>query len=93
MHKKIKFSIKDLQFPADLVTFTEEILNGKLHFVCIGRSMYSLVLRKSAILKTHRKMFIVERNFSKAEAAGPKPVTCSKKRFAILTLSFLSDCI
>ena len=22
------------QFPADLVTFTEEILNGKLHFVC-----------------------------------------------------------
>ena len=23
------------QFPADLVTFTEEILNGKLHFLCI----------------------------------------------------------
>ena len=23
-----------LQFPADLVTFTEEILNGKLHFLC-----------------------------------------------------------
>ena len=22
------------QFPADLVTFTEEILNGKLHFSC-----------------------------------------------------------
>ena len=22
------------QFPADLVTFTEEILNGKLHFLC-----------------------------------------------------------
>ena len=21
-------------FPADLVTFTEEILNGKLHFLC-----------------------------------------------------------
>ena len=27
----MKFSIK---FPADLVTFTEEILNGKLHFLC-----------------------------------------------------------
>ena len=23
------------QFPADLVTFTEEILNGNLHFLCI----------------------------------------------------------
>ena len=22
------------QFPADLVTFTEETLNGKLHFLC-----------------------------------------------------------
>ena len=27
----MKFSIKDF---ADLVTFTEEILNGKLHFLC-----------------------------------------------------------
>ena len=25
------------QFPADLVTFTEEILNGKLHFLCSVR--------------------------------------------------------
>ena len=24
------------QFPVDLVTFTEEILNGKLYFVCSG---------------------------------------------------------
>ena len=24
----------NLQFPADLVTFIEEILNGKLHFLC-----------------------------------------------------------
>ena len=23
----------NLEFPADLVTFTEEILNGKLHFL------------------------------------------------------------
>ena len=27
----------DPQFPADLVTLTEEILNGKLHFLCIER--------------------------------------------------------
>ena len=26
--------MKFFQFPADLVTFTEEILNGKLHFLC-----------------------------------------------------------
>ena len=25
------------QFPADLVTFTEKILNGKLHFLCSAR--------------------------------------------------------
>ena len=39
--QKMKFPIKDscvsnisIKFPADLVTFTEEILNGKLHFLC-----------------------------------------------------------
>ena len=26
------------QIPADLVTFTEEILNGKLHFLCSGNN-------------------------------------------------------
>ena len=42
LHKKVKFSMKDFfsickpkpQFPANLVTFTEEILYGKLHFLC-----------------------------------------------------------
>ena len=40
--QEMKFSIKDFfskcdqmrKFPADLVTFTEEILNRKLHFLC-----------------------------------------------------------
>ena len=41
--QKMKFSIKDffsncgfghIQETADLVTFTEEILNGKLNFLC-----------------------------------------------------------
>ena len=27
------------EFPADLVTFTEEILNGKLHFLCSAMSV------------------------------------------------------
>ena len=30
------------KFPADLVTFTEEIFNGKLHFLCIERSKKDL---------------------------------------------------
>ena len=38
----MKFSIKDFfskcdQETADLVTFTEEILNGELHFLCNER--------------------------------------------------------
>ena len=40
--QKMKFSITDFfskcdqicKFPEDLVTFTEEILNGKFHFLC-----------------------------------------------------------
>ena len=42
--QKMKFSINDVfsKWPnpletADLVTFTEEILNGKLHFLCSVR--------------------------------------------------------
>ena len=35
--QKIKFFIEEFQFPADLVTFTEEILNGKLHFLYSDR--------------------------------------------------------
>ena len=44
--QKIKFSIKDFfskskpQETADLVTFTEEILNGKLKFLCSLSKQY-----------------------------------------------------
>ena len=31
---------------ADLVTFTEEILNGKLHFLCSGISIWHYILIK-----------------------------------------------
>ena len=42
LHKKMKFSIKDFFSKCDqiqrklhgLLTFTEKILNGKLHFLC-----------------------------------------------------------
>ena len=30
-----------LQFPSDLVLFTEEIFNGKLHFLCSERGKIS----------------------------------------------------
>ena len=46
--QKIKFSIKDffskydqIRRTADLVTFTEEILNGKIHFLCSVSSVYT----------------------------------------------------
>ena len=43
--QKIKFSIK---FPADLVAFTEEILNAKLHFLCSERfASYLNAIKKS----------------------------------------------
>ena len=48
LHKKLSFSLKiysinvtNPQFPADLVPFTEEILTGKLHFLCSVMNDYS----------------------------------------------------
>ena len=35
LHKNEVFHYGFLQVPADLVTFTEEIHNRKLHFLCI----------------------------------------------------------
>ena len=68
--QKMKFFIKDcfskiLQFPADLVTFTEEILNGKLHFLCcewiqiwseelVVELHYLLDLQRCSLEKTHK---------------------------------------
>ena len=55
----MKFSIKDFFSKCDQITFTEEILNGKLHFLCSDSIMklsrqfraclfvYFLFLRKS----------------------------------------------
>ena len=41
LHKKM------MKFPADLVTFAEEILNGKLHFLWSGVSPYSVRMREN----------------------------------------------
>ena len=55
LHKKMNFSIKDffrkcgqIQFSAGLVAFTEEILNGKLHFLCSVSSLIFLVISCSS---------------------------------------------
>ena len=43
------------QFPADLVTFTEEILNGKLHFMCSdtwGRGLIYRTIFVSGVFHT-----------------------------------------
>ena len=43
--QKMKFSIKDTQFPVDLVTFTQEILNEKLHCLCsVSSSLQTQIL-------------------------------------------------
>ena len=41
------------QETADLVTFTEEILNGKLHFLCSAIKFYAF---HSHLLKTDRQV-------------------------------------
>ena len=46
----------DLQFPVNLVTFTEEILNGKLHFWC------SVVEAFSAQMSTLLKILFTLKN-------------------------------
>ena len=55
--QKMKFSIKDFfsKFPADLVTFTEEILNGKLNFLCCELLIFvNLRLKHSGYLSKDR---------------------------------------
>ena len=44
---------QNLPFPADLITFTEEILNGKVHFLCSVSlsSVTEAVVRRYAIKK------------------------------------------
>ena len=47
--QKMKFSIKGFFSKCDQiqVTFTEEIFNGKLHFLCRKLRIWSLLLKKS----------------------------------------------
>ena len=43
--QKMKFPLRISSVNVDLVTFTEEILNGKLHFLCsVPRMFVELIL-------------------------------------------------
>ena len=41
--QKMTFSIKDFFKKCDLVTFTEEILKGKLHFLCSDDPFFPVI--------------------------------------------------
>ena len=57
--QKMKFSIKDIcnkcdqihSSPANLVTFTEEILNGKLRFLCSVIYTTAFLIKRQAFLE------------------------------------------
>ena len=43
--------MENLQFPADFFTFTEEILNGKLHFLCSDFSILPFYFKHASVGK------------------------------------------
>ena len=57
----ISITALKMEFPTDLVTFTEEILNGKLHFflcsvypcLCPCSSLYALYLPVTPLISLH----------------------------------------
>ena len=53
------------QFPADLITFTEEILNWKLHFLCSDTDESEHMDTKNLEWKLARKMLRVKASFPK----------------------------
>ena len=71
--QKMKFSIKDLAGNADLVTFTDEILHGKLHFLCSVIWKVSQSLRRGNKYRSIRRLnnFVkILRRTNKLEAYG-----------------------
>ena len=58
--QKMKFSIKDFSSKcdqiADLVTFTEKILNGKLHFLCSANVRFAE--RLICVLSFHSRIHL-----------------------------------
>ena len=46
------------QFPANLVTFAEKILNGKFHFLCSVMAAISVMARSVMAVIKHSKLKI-----------------------------------
>ena len=65
-----------MKFPVNLVTFTEEILNGKLHFLCnVGNKPNNrLIPRLKALINQS-----LSRRHSKKDRNLYKPITLSQK--------------
>ena len=60
----LKIYSENMNFPADLVTFTEEILTGKLHFLCGDESNSFLFVNATKIYQF------------KAKESETKPIFC-----------------
>ena len=71
----------DLLFSADLVTFTEEILNGKVHFLCSVWSDVELGFGAKAIItKAKRKDTATNQEVAKLKREGQRLVTSVLKK-------------
>ena len=49
----------NLQFPADLITFAEEIRNGKLNFLCSALDITAEKVRTPVRYKNHTEVYII----------------------------------
>ena len=84
LHKKWSFPLRKLQETANLVTFTEEIPNGKLHFLCSASpaSLYSHSLYYHFQI-TFREEIFARRNFCRRNFRESKSrkLQNSRKKF------------
>ena len=54
------------QFPADLVTFTKEILNEKLHFFCAVKGYKLICVENSELLSANDLLVIFSRDYGES---------------------------
>ena len=88
--QKMKSSIKDFfskwdqkMFPADLVIFTEEILSGKLHFLCSDNNWLNLCFRTKFKLLNKFSIYDTPSDLLKVYSAitsTPSPINIFERR-------------
>ena len=52
---QLRISSVNVQFPADLVTFTEEIINGKFHFLCSDKNPFLWYYQKIIYVSSNQE--------------------------------------